>query len=95
MAGGAAAAAVDLTATYWSQEMGLYTRIGVGPASYSWYVGDSTSSSVSGFELMVGIGATMSGVGVGIDLFRQSYDAAKAGFDSVTYVLVTLGFDAY
>lgn len=95
VSGGLDFMAVDLTATYWSQEMGLYTRIGFGPASYSWYVGDATSSSVSGFELMVGVGATMGGVGVGIDLFRQSYDAAKTGFDEVTYVLVTIGFDVY
>jgi hypothetical protein len=87
--------AFDLVATWWDQQMGLYARVGVGPSAFSAYVGDSTSDSVSGVELMLGFGATMGGMGVGFDMFRQSYDQAEAGFDSVSYLLVTLSLDMY
>jgi len=50
---------------------------------------------VSGVELMFGVGATMGGMGVGIDFIRQAYDPAEAGFDSVTYMLAMLSLDMY
>jgi hypothetical protein len=86
---------VDAVATWWSQEMGIYTRIGVGPSQVSAFGGGSTSTSVQGVELMAGLGATMGSLGVGLDVTRQSYKASEAGFDSVTYVLVTLSLDVY
>jgi hypothetical protein len=85
----------DLVGTLWSQEMGLYTRVGIGPAQVRGYVGSSESDPVSGVELMLGLGATMGGLGVGIDLIRQNYDVAEAGFDYVQYMLVTLSLDLY
>jgi hypothetical protein len=87
--------AFDLTATWWSQEAGLYTRVGVGPAQYRVYAGSSESDPISGVELMFGVGFTMGGFGVGIDYTRQSYDAKEAGFDSVGYLLASLSLDLY
>ena len=87
--------AMDLVGTWWSQEMGLYLRAGVGPAFYNWYVDSNTSDTFSGVEVMLGMGATMGNLGVGIDLFRQSYDANETGFDSVQYLLATLTLDMY
>lgn len=87
--------AVDMVATWWDQEMGLYSRVGIGPSVFSAYAGDTTSDSYSGVELMFGIGATIGGAGVGIDMFRQAYDANETGFDSVTYMMVTLSLDMY
>jgi hypothetical protein len=85
----------DLTATLWSQEMGLYTRVGVGPASFNSFVDSNTSKSYSGVELMLGVGATLGGLGVGVDLIRQNYTASETGFDYVQYALVTLSLDLY
>lgn len=86
---------VDAVATWWSQEMGLYTRLGIGPSQFSVYGGSSSSTSVSGVELLAGFGVTMGGLGVGMDFTRQAYNASEAGFDSVDYVLVTLSLDMY
>jgi len=85
----------DLVATLWSQEMGLYTRVGVGPAQYRVYAGSSESDPISGVELMLGVGATMGGMGVGLDMIRQNYDANETGFDYVNYVVVSLSLDLY
>jgi hypothetical protein len=87
--------AFDVVGTWWDQNAGLYARVGIGPSSFTTYVGDSTSDSVSGVELMVGFGFTMGSMGVGMDMFRQSYDAKEAGFDSVTYVIASLSLDMY
>ena len=87
--------AVDAVATWWSQDMGLYTRIGIGPSQVSAFGGGSTSDAVQGVELLMGVGLTSGGFGVGFDITKQSYDAAEAGFDSVTYALVTLSLDMY
>lgn len=87
--------AFDLVATLWSQEMGLYTRVGVGPSQYRVYVGSNESTPESGVELMLGVGATLGGLGVGLDLFRQNYDKTRTGFDYVNYFVVSLSADLY
>ena len=86
---------LDLVATLWSQDMGMYARIGVGPSQVSGFGGDSTGEAVQGVELMVGVGLTTGGLGVGFDITKQAYDVREAGFDSVTYVLASLSFDMY
>lgn len=85
----------DLTATWWSQETGIYARVGVGPAQYRVYAGSSESDPAGGVELMAGFGVTMGALGVGMDLIRQSYDANETGFDAVQYVTVSLSLDLY
>lgn len=87
--------AVDAVATWWSQEMGIYTRIGIGPSQVTAFGGSSSSDAVSGVEFMAGMGFTMGGLGVGIDATRQTYKASEAGFDSVNYVLAMLSLDMY
>jgi len=87
--------AFDLTATWWSQEMGIYGRVGVGPAQYRTYAGSSESDPASGVEVMAGFGVTMGGLGVGIDFMRQGYDAKETGFDSVMYLSGGLSLDLY
>ena len=87
--------AIDLVTTWWSQEAGIYTRVGLGPAQFSTFAGDQSSRTYSGVELMLGAGLTMGGMGVGIDFFRQAYDANETGFDSVSYMLATLSLDMY
>jgi hypothetical protein len=87
--------AIDAVATWWSQEMGIYTRIGIGPSQVTVFGGNSSSDPVQGVEFMVGMGFTMGGLGVGIDATRQNYKASEAGFDSVNYVLAMLSLDMY
>ncbi len=87
--------ALDLVTTWWSQEAGVYTRLGVGPAQFNTFAGDSSGRTYNGMELMLGGGFTMGGMGVGIDFFRQVYDANETGFDAVSYVLATLSLDLY
>lgn len=87
--------AFDVVATWWSQEMGLYTRIGVGPSQFSAFSGSTSSKAVNGAEMMVGLGFTMGGFGVGMDYFRQYYTRSEAGFDSVGYFLAMVSLDLY
>jgi hypothetical protein len=87
--------AVDAVATWWSQEMGIYTRVGIGPSQFNAYAGSSTGKTYSGVELMAGFGVTMGGLGVGIDFTRQAYTASETGFDSVSYMLAMLSLDMY
>jgi hypothetical protein len=87
--------AVDAVATWWSQDMGMYMRLGVGPSQVSGFGGNSTGDTVQGMEMMVGVGLTMGGLGVGFDVTKQAYDVKEAGFDSVTYVLASFSFDMY
>jgi hypothetical protein len=87
--------AFDLVTTWWSETAGLYTRLGVGPAQFNTFAGDSTSRTYNGMELMLGGGFTMGGMGVGLDFFRQVYDANETGFDAVSYLLATISLDMY
>jgi len=87
--------AVDLVATWWSQDAGVYARLGLGPSQVSTFGGNTRSNSVQGVELMAGIGLSSGGLGVGIDFTRQTYRASEAGFDSVDYVLAMLSLDTY
>jgi hypothetical protein len=87
--------AIDAVATWWSQELGIYARVGLGPSQVSAFGGGSTTRTVQGVELMAGMGLTMGGFGVGIDATRQNYKASEAGFDSVTYVLASVSLDVY
>lgn len=86
----------DAVATWWDQEMGLYARAGIGPASASAFDGPNTTESVDGIELMLGIGFTMGGLGVGIDLINQNYGDEATGIPAtVTYTLAMINFDFY
>jgi hypothetical protein len=85
----------DLVATWWDQEMGLYARAGLGPCFYQATSDLGDSDVFQGMELMLGFGATMGGLGVGIDMMHQTYDEAEAGFDSMTQLLATLSLDFY
>lgn len=87
--------AVDSVVTWWSQDSGLYTRLGLGPSQVSAFGGSSVTRAVQGVELLAGLGVTMGSLGVGIDVSRQSYKASEAGFDSVTFVLASLSLDFY
>jgi hypothetical protein len=87
--------AVDAVVTWWSQDSGFYTRLGLGPSQVSAFGGGSASTAAQGVELMAGLGVTMGSLGVGIDVSRQSYKASEAGFDSVTFVLASLSLDFY
>jgi hypothetical protein len=86
---------VDLVATWWSQEMGISAKVGIGPSQVSSFGGNTRSNAVQGVELMAGMGLSSGGLGVGIDVTRQTYRASEAGFDSVTYVLAMLTLDMY
>lgn len=85
----------DVVATWWDQDAGLYARVGIGPSQFSWFADDYSTESVSGVEMMFGVGATMGGMGVGIDFIRQAYEETEAGFSSVTYMLAMLSLDMY
>lgn len=85
----------DFVGTWWDQEMGLYGRAGIGLAAYSATAGNYESDTFNGTELMLGFGVTMGGLGVGIDMFRQMYDETETGFDSVSFLLVSLSLDFY
>lgn len=87
--------AVDLVATWWSQSDGLYVRVGLGPSEVTFFGGNARSSAAQGVEVMAGLGVTLGNVGVGFDLWRQTYEASQAGFDSASYVLVSLSLDVY
>jgi len=83
---------VDVVATWAPPELGMYARVGVGPAQLSFEGGGATSDGYGGAELMFGVGATMGGLGVGIDYVRQSYDEG-APIDGAAYLLATVSLD--
>lgn len=95
-AGGASTAmqlaGVDVVATWAPPDLGLYARVGAGPAQLSFEASGASSDSYGGAEVMFGIGATMGGLGVGIDYIRQSYDEG-APIDGAAYLLATLSLD--
>lgn len=83
---------VDLVLTWMPQDLGIFLRAGVGPASLSFDGGGATSDSFGGAEVLLGIGLSSGGLGVAIDYVRQSYDDG-APFDGAGYVLATLSLD--
>jgi hypothetical protein len=83
---------VDVVATWAPPDLGMYARLGVGPARLSFEGGGVTSDSYGGAEVMLGLGATMGGLGVGIDYVVQSYDEG-APYDGASYLLATISLD--
>jgi hypothetical protein len=82
---------VDVVATWRPPDLGLYARVGAGPAQLS-FEGGGASESYGGAEAFFGIGFMTGGLGVGIDYIRQSYDEG-APIDGAGYLLATLSLD--
>ena len=83
---------VDVVATWAPPELGMYARLGVGPAQLSFDGGGAASDSYGGAEAMLGVGMTMGGLGVGIDYIVHTYDEG-APFDGASYLLATISLD--
>ena len=85
-------AGLDVVTTLRDSQLGLYARVGVGPAQLTFDANGTSSQTWNGTEAMLGVGLSHGGFGVGIDYVRQSYDSS-APIDGAGYLLATLSLD--